>query len=55
MAAPKKTTKAAPPTKDGSDNVSVIFRLSPRAAAKIKKLPRGSKSATVSKLIEQGL
>lgn len=54
MAAPKKTTKAVP-QKDGSDNVSVIFRLSPRAAAKVKKLPRGSKSATVSKLIEQGL
>lgn len=52
MAAPKKKTKAAPPS---TEKKSVIFRLSPRAAAKIAKLPKGTRSETVSSLIEQGL
>lgn len=52
MAAPKKkTTKAAAPSK----NKSVMFRLSPKAVAKIAKLAHGTKSATISDLIERSL
>lgn len=48
---PEPETKTRAP-KPGNENTSQIFRLSPKALAKVEKIPKGKKSAVVSKLIE---